>query len=125
MTPMKRFRVVNDDFWAHGVGAFAWRWYDPSHPDRDSDDTVQPHAEGAPVASPECMLILVPAPRFDRGFECLRVFPSHAPNNWAQPGSVDGWDGDRERPTLTPSLNREAEGAGGWHGFIKAGRITP
>lgn len=28
------------------------------------------------------------------------------------------WDGDRERPTLTPSING---GAGAWHGWVQAG----
>lgn len=38
-----------------------------------------------------------------------------------------GWDGNLERPTLTPSLNCVAEKGGkptggcGWHGFITAG----
>jgi len=40
---------------------------------------------------------------------------------------VWGWDGNRERPTLTPSINCIAEkdgkptGGCGWHGFITAG----
>ena len=31
------------------------------------------------------------------------------------------WNGDRERPTLTPSINCH----GCWHGFIRDGEITP
>jgi hypothetical protein len=34
------------------------------------------------------------------------------PNVW-------GWDGNDERPTLTPSIN--CVGGCGWHGFITAG----
>ncbi len=42
---------------------------------------------------------------------------------------VWGWDGNRDRPTLTPSINCLAEkdgkptGGCGWHGFITAGVI--
>ena len=40
-----------------------------------------------------------------------------------------GWDGNRERPTVTPSINCLAEkdgkpaGGCGWHGFITKGEI--
>jgi hypothetical protein len=40
-----------------------------------------------------------------------------------------GWNGDRERPTVTPSINCIAEkdgkptGGCGWHGFITNGEI--
>jgi hypothetical protein len=44
--------------------------------------------------------------------------------------SVWGWNGDQDRPTLTPSINCLAEkdgkpaGGCGWHGFITNGAIT-
>ena len=44
--------------------------------------------------------------------------------------SIWGWDGNRECPTLTPSINCLAEkdgkpaGGCGWHGFITNGRIA-
>lgn len=43
--------------------------------------------------------------------------------------NIWGWDGDLERPTITPSINCVAEkdgkpsGGCGWHGFITAGII--
>lgn len=33
-----------------------------------------------------------------------------------------GWDGDRARPTFTPSIN--CEGHCGWHGYLRAGRCV-
>ena len=32
---------------------------------------------------------------------------------------VWGWDGNIDKPTLTPSINA----AGHWHGFLRAGRL--
>ena len=41
-------------------------------------------------------------------------------------GPVWGWDGDLERPTLTPSIN--SEGGPGpwykWHGYLRAGELV-
>ena len=31
------------------------------------------------------------------------------------------WDGDLEKPTLSPSINA---GKGGWHGWLRAGEMT-
>ena len=51
--------------------------------------------------------------------ELLRLYTSHAPKNWAQPGAVNGWDGNEDAPTLSPSILVP----GGWHGFFEAGKL--
>ncbi len=38
-------------------------------------------------------------------------------------GASWGWDGNREAPTVTPSIN--CEKGCGWHGWLKAGEFTP
>ena len=73
------------EFAAHGVGAMAWETYNEGKPD-----------EG------ERLIVIVPHAK--RGTEWIQVYPMHAPNNWAQPGEVNGWDGNREAPTFSPSL---------------------
>ena len=75
--------------------------------------------------------ILVPSlrgfgqgPLQDRGIELIEVYPSHAPNNWAQPGDINGWDGNVDSPTLRPSIFVGGESANpGWHGFFKSGKL--
>ena len=60
----------------------------------------------------------------NRGLELLCVYPSHANNNWAQPGPINGWDGNETEPTLSPSI---FVGGGtknpGWHGFFQNGKL--
>ena len=61
-----------------------------------------------------------------RGIELISVFPMHAPNNWAEPGDVQGWDGelDADRPTLRPSIFVGGSSPNpGWHGFFENGQI--
>ena len=53
------------------------------------------------------------------GVELLRLYARHASKNWAQPGSVNGWDGNEEAPTLRPSILVPD----GWHGFLEAGKL--
>ena len=56
-----------------------------------------------------------------RQFEAKRN--DREPNVWA-------WDGNEEKPTITPSINCIAEkdgkptGGCGWHGFITGGELT-
>ena len=75
--------------------------------------------------------ILVPSLRGEgqgalesRGAELIEVFPVHDSNNWAKPGLVDGWDGNKAEPTLRPSI---FVGGGsdnpGWHGFFEKGKL--
>ena len=33
---------------------------------------------------------------------------------------VWGWDGDEDKPTLTPSINAQGQ----WHGFLRAGKLV-
>ena len=38
-------------------------------------------------------------------------------------GKAWTWDGNREQPTLTPSINCNGPSGCGWHGFITAGKL--
>ena len=58
-------------------------------------------------------------PLASRGLELIHVCPSHEKNNWAQPGPVNGWDGNEDAPTLSPSISVP----NGWHGFFDSGRL--
>ena len=61
-----------------------------------------------------------------RGLELISVFPMHAPNNWAEPGDVQGWDGklDENAPTLRPSIFVGGSSPNpGWHGFFENGEL--
>ena len=78
----------------------------------------------------KCLYILIPdllgegqGPLKDQGAELLCVYPSHAPNNWAQPGNVNGWDGDEETPTLHPSILIKSKDRLGWHGYLEKGKL--
>lgn len=69
-------------------------------------------------------------------FECpnrkrcaVLLGPSHVPRPKDGALNIWAWDGNIERPTITPSINCIAEkdgkptGGCGWHGFITAGVI--
>lgn len=92
---------TSPEFRAHGVGAMAWQRYDRGRP-----------SEG------ERLVVVVP--HSTRGTEWLIIYPWHAPNNWAKPGTVCGWDGNRESPTFNPSIDC---GSSSWHGYIVEGRV--
>lgn len=60
-----------------------------------------------------------PCPR-KPGQEChvlLKPWPIRNCPTW-------DWDGNRDAPTLSPSINCNGEGGCGWHGFIQAGQIV-
>ena len=67
--------------------------------------------------------LIVVVPHKTRGQEWLQIYPQHAPNNWAQPGDVNGWNGNREAPTFNPSIDCSKRDDGGWHGYIIGGVI--
>ena len=93
-------------FWAYGLGAMKW------HGVRD------PEGRG-PIRA-----LLVRLPRDGvTGGEVHRLYVERQPDNWAAPGPVKAWDGDLERPTLTPSI-QTLPVEGGWHGYITAGNLV-
>ena len=55
----------------------------------------------------------------DRGGEILPLYVHRQPDNWGQPGPVNGWDGNETHPTLSPSILIP----GGWHGFFENGHL--
>ena len=58
-------------------------------------------------------------PLSERGGELLRLYVKHDEKNWAQPGPVNGWDGNADEPTFSPSISV----TGGWHGFFERGKL--
>lgn len=64
---------------------------------------------------------------FSEDFDCIYLWMPGMPGPDAihiqrgQPGGdrVWGWDGDEDRPTLTPSLHVP----GCWHGYLQSGRL--
>lgn len=64
---------------------------------------------------------------FDRDFEYIYLIlpgmnrPDSLRIQKGSPGGprVWGWDGDEEKPTITPSIHAPGE----WHGFLRAGRL--
>lgn len=100
----------SDAFAEYGIGAMAWETYNAGKPD-----------EG------ERLCVIVPHPSPDppyNGREWIHVYPMHAENNWAQPGPKNGWDGNREAPTFSPSIDCSCGGRRpGWHGYIRQGKV--
>lgn len=64
---------------------------------------------------------------FDEAFEYLYLWlpgttgPCAIQIRRGDPGGprIWGWDGNEDKPTLTPSIHAREE----WHGFLKAGRL--
>ena len=87
--PCRRFDDLADaTFWRHGVGAFKW--------DRDTLVIVLPGARHGSQSVPTVA---------NDGLEIARLDTA----TWE-------WNGDRNRPTLHPSIHTEY-----WHGLLRAG----
>ena len=91
-----------DAFFAYGIGAMQW----------------EVDGEGRRV-----LWFLAPAVggESDRP-ELARIYTMNDGKNWCEPGSVNGWDGNEDRPTFNPSiwlLDKQ-----GWHGWIKNGDLV-
>ena len=93
-----------DAFFDYGIGAMCWT--------RDAEGRrmllfIAPHEpeiEGCPH------------------WIVTRIYTRTDGKNWKEPGDVEGWDGNLETPTFSPSmwlLDRE-----GWHGFIQNGDLV-
>lgn len=66
---------------------------------------------------PKWMSFPCPGKQTPSGGRCMvPIFPQKNGN-----GASWQWNGDQEKPTLTPSINCY----GCWHGFITNGEITP
>ena len=92
-------------FWSHGVGAMQWRLlFDQNG-----------------IGPVRVLIVLLPRDGMLRG-DPHRLFVERQPDNWSCPGPVKDWDGDLERPTLTPSI-QTLPAEGGWHGYIRAGNL--
>ena len=53
------------------------------------------------------------------GFELAILYMERIKGNWAKPGDIVGWDGNKEFPTLSPSIK-----VGGWYGFLVKGKLS-
>ena len=87
-----------EEFFKMGVGAYFWRV----------------DLEGRRV-----LWLLTPDQRVKIKASPVVLYMEHAVGDWAQPGPVNGWDGDEEEPTLSPSIV-----AGPWHGFLRNGQLV-
>lgn len=56
-------------------------------------------------------------PRNPRGTCGVPILPTKLPN-----GAGWSWDGNEERPTLSPSVN--CVGGCGWHGWVRDGHLV-
>ena len=100
LIPCKRFGDIwadYDAFFAYGPGAFAWNEIDGHR----------------------VMHLLTPSGRAKPRSEHVVLYMMRQPDNWAQPGPVNGWDGNEGRPTLHPSVLVP----GSWHGFLEDGAL--
>ena len=86
------------EFFEAGVGAYMW----------STDD------HGLRV-----LWLLTPDTHVKAGAVPSMLYMEHDPSNWATPGTVKGWDGNEESPTLYPSIV-----AGLWHGFLRNGQLV-
>lgn len=59
------------------------------------------------------------------GMECAIALRPHQTQT-GEPGAASwAWDGNREAPTIKPSVNCEKVQHCGWHGWIMAGEWKP
>ena len=75
--------------------------------------------------------LLVPDTVHGRRYQVLRLYMQSEKQNWAKPGPRNGWDGDEELPTLTPSIQARTKihsdddedgiEVNAWHGFLEKG----
>lgn len=65
---------------------------------------------------PKEIIFKNPACRMDKCHIRIRNGPPEAPHTW-------GWDGNMDKPTITPSIG--CDRICGWHGHIINGEITP
>lgn len=87
-----------------------------------SFDIDEGGVEGYPGSSAHILFVC------PKGHRCAVLLgPSPVPRPHEGALCIWGWDGNKERPTLTPSINCIAEkdgkptGGCGWHGFITNG----
>ena len=89
-----------------------------------SFDIEDARIEGYPGATAHILFVCPNAKRC-----AVLLGPTHVPRPADGKLNVWGWDGSKDRPTLTPSINCIAEkdgkptGGCGWHGFITNGVI--
>ena len=103
----RMFRAGNwKGFWAFGVGAMQW------HSVRDQSGL-------GPVRA---LLVLLPRAGKPKGDPHM-LYVERQPDDWASPGPIKAWDGNRKRPTLTPSI-QTLPAEGGWHGYITEGNLV-
>ena len=95
-----------DELWTVGIGAYLW-----------SDIFQGDHGIN------RALVLLIPdVPNRPNKAMPVHLYPNHEEGNWAAPGDVNGWDGNEEFPTFSPSIwvnNRR-----GWHGFLQCGQLV-
>ena len=103
--PGRMFEKRDPDFDVYGIGAMCW-----SH---DEDGTL---------------VLFFIAPRIptipgrERQQEYVRLYTTRDGENWRKGGPINGWDGNIDCPTFTPSIWLKDKK--GWHGFIQDGNLV-
>lgn len=88
------------------------------HPDNCDHDLLSQIGDFAwSVGDAAVEGLLINAPRIDGTSRGVVYIPVQlGPNS---PGKHWGWDGNRDRPTLTPSIHW----LGHWHGYLTSGQL--
>lgn len=89
-------RLVADEDAIERLGDFCWE---------QGADSVPTHVWLA-IPSPTC-----------GGWTPIRIAVNRGPN---LPGKAWGWDGNADKPTLTPSVHTY----GHWHGWVRGGQLV-
>lgn len=94
----------------------------PDDEPKGSFDIMRCRVEGYPECTARILFVC------PNGKRCgVLLGPSAVPRSEDGRLNVWGWDGNVDRPTITPSINCIAEkdgistGGCGWHGFVTAG----
>lgn len=95
----------------HGHGPIEMRLVDSADRIEQVGDFMWGGAPGR-----EVLVVAIPDRESGRGWSLSRWTINHRNHCDAQ----WWWDGDRERPTLSPSLHA----VGIWHGWVRAGRLV-
>lgn len=106
-----------DEFFAAGAGVGAYMWSELGSGIKDDEERHLVLYLKVPSDNG-------PPPINRQGYVILCLYVSRESDNWAKPGPVKAWDGNREKPTLSPSIQVNfGDGLMGWHGFLINGEL--
>ena len=104
---------TDDEFFAPGMGPGTFMW-----------STVLVDGEEHQALYLKVPRVNAPFRPAKQDYEILCLYVMRDPALWNKPGHVKGWDGNWDKPTLTPSiLVKYADGINGWHGYVEKGQL--